>query len=163
MLSNMIKQLDEQGKGDKLDEVLEEVPRVRKDFGEPPLVTPSSQIVGTQAVMNVLMGERYKVATEQTKDLCRGKYGQTVKPMNPEVVAKIIPGETPITCRPADLIEPQLAKFEEEVKEWKQQPEDTLSYALFPQVAIDFFKYRKAQQEGVDLTKGNKEAKAYPV
>ena len=163
MLSNMIKQLDEQGKSDKLQEVLEEVPRVRKDFGEPPLVTPSSQIVGTQAVMNVLMGERYKVATGQTKDLLRGKYGQTEKPMNPEVVAKIIPGEKPITCRPADLLEPELPKFEKECAQWKQQPEDVLSYALFPQVAVEFFKYRKAQQEGVDVTKADKENGAYPV
>ena len=165
MLSNMIKQLDEQGKSDKLNEVLEEVPRVRKDLGEPPLVTPSSQIVGTQAVMNVLMGERYKVATEQTKDLCRGKYGQTVKPMNAEVVSKIIPGEEPITCRPADLIEPQMDHFREETKKLVDNPsdEDVLSYALFPQVAADFFKYRRAQQEGIDLTKGDKDAKAYPV
>ena len=163
MLSNMIKQLDEQGKSDKLQEVLEEVPRVRKDFGEPPLVTPSSQIVGTQAVMNVLMGERYKVATGQTKDLLRGKYGQTEKPMNPEVVEKIIPGEKPITCRPADLLEPELPKFEKECAQWKQQPEDVLSYALFPQVAVDFFKYRKAQQEGVDVAKADKANGAYPV
>ena len=163
MLSNMIKQLGEQGKEDKLTEVLEEVPRVRKDLGEPPLVTPSSQIVGTQAVMNVLMGERYKVSTGQTKDLCRGMYGQTVKPMNPEVVAKIIPGETPITDRPADHLDPQLPKYREEIKEWIQQDEDVLSYALFPQVAMDYFKYRKAQQEGIDLTKGDKENGAYPV
>ncbi|MCR5778884.1 MAG: oxaloacetate decarboxylase subunit alpha [Lachnospiraceae bacterium] len=163
MLSNMIKQLDEQGKGDKLMEVLEEVPRVRKDFGEPPLVTPSSQIVGTQAVMNVLMGERYKVATGQTKDLLRGKYGQTEKPINPEVIAKIIPGETPITCRPADLLEPQLPQFEKECAQWKQQPEDVLSYALFPQVATEFFKYRKAQQEKVDLGKADTKNGAYPV
>ena len=163
MLSNMIKQLDEQGKSDKLTEVLEEVPRVRVDFGEPPLVTPSSQIVGTQAVMNVIMGERYKVATEQTKDLCRGKYGQTVKPMNKEVVSKIIPGEEPITCRPADLIKPQLPDYEKAVEEFKQQPEDVLSYALFPQVATDFFKYRKAQQENVDLKKADTANGAYPV
>ena len=163
MLSNMIKQLDEQGKSDKLTEVLEEVPRVRVDFGEPPLVTPSSQIVGTQAVMNVIMGERYKVATEQTKDLCRGKYGQTVKPMNKEVVSKIIPGEEPITCRPADLIKPQLPDYEKAVEEFKQQPEDVLSYALFPQVATDFFKYRKAQQENVDLKKADSANGAYPV
>ena len=163
MLSNMIKQLDEQGKSDKLREVLEEVPRVRVDFGEPPLVTPSSQIVGTQAVMNVIMGERYKVATEQTKDLCRGKYGQTVKPMNKEVVSKIIPGEEPITCRPADLIKPQLPDYEKAVEEFKQQPEDVLSYALFPQVATDFFKYRKAQQENVDLKKADTANGAYPV
>lgn len=163
MLSNMVKQLDEQGASDKLTAVLEEVPRVRKDLGEPPLVTPSSQIVGTQAVMNVLMGERYKVCTEQTKDLVRGKYGQTIKPMNPDVVKKIIGDEKPITCRPADLIPPQLPKFEEEVKEWKQQPEDTLSYALFPQVAVDFFKYRLAQQKKVDLTKADTKNGAYPV
>ena len=163
MLSNMIKQLDEQGKGDKLMEVLEEVPRVRKDFGEPPLVTPSSQIVGTQAVMNVLMGERYKVATGQTKDLLRGKYGQTEKPINPDVIAKIIPGETPITCRPADLLEPQLPQFEKECAQWKQQPEDVLSYALFPQVATEFFKYRKAQQEKVDLGKADTKNGAYPI
>ncbi len=163
MLSNMIKQLDEQGKSDKLTEVLEEVPRVRVDFGEPPLVTPSSQIVGTQAVMNVIMGERYKVATEQTKDLCRGKYGQTVKPMNKEVVSKIIPGEEPITCRPADLIPPQLPDYEKAVEEFKEQPEDVLSYALFPQVATDFFKYRKAQKENVDLKKADTANGAYPV
>ncbi len=163
MLSNMIKQLGEQGKEDKLTEVLEEVPRVRKDLGEPPLVTPSSQIVGTQAVMNVLMGERYKVSTGQTKDLCRGMYGQTVKPMNPEVVAKIIPGETPITDRPADHLDPQLPGYREEIKEWIQQDEDVLSYALFPQVAMDYFKYRKAQQEGIDLSKADKENGAYPV
>ncbi len=163
MLSNMIKQLDEQGKSDKLTEVLEEVPRVRVDFGEPPLVTPSSQIVGTQAVMNVIMGDRYKVATEQTKDLCRGKYGQTVKPMNKEVVEKIIPGEEPITCRPADLIKPQLPEYEKAVEEYKEQPEDVLSYALFPQVATDFFKYRMAQKENVDLKKADTANGAYPV
>ena len=163
MLSNLVSQLKEMKQEDKFDEVLEEVPRVRKDFGEPPLVTPSSQIVGTQAVMNVLMGERYKVATEQTKDLLRGKYGQTEKPINKEVVEKIIPGETPITCRPADLLEPQLPKYEKECAQWKQQPEDVLSYALFPQVAVEFFKYRKAQQEGVDASKADKANGAYPV
>ena len=163
MLSNMVSQLAEQGASDKLTEVLEEVPRVRKDLGEPPLVTPSSQIVGTQAVMNVLMGERYKVSSAQTKDLVAGKYGQTLRPMNPEVVKKVIGDEKPITCRPADLIEPQLPKLEEEVAPWKQQEEDVLSYALFPQVAVDFFKYRLAQQEQVDLTKADTENKAYPA
>ncbi len=163
MLSNMVSQLAEQNAEDKFTEVLEEVPRVRKDFGEPPLVTPSSQIVGTQAVMNVLMGERYKVATGQTKDFLCGKYGQTVKPFNPEVQKKIIGDAEVITCRPADLIEPQLPKFEEEMKQWKQQDEDVLSYALFPQVAVDFFKYRLAQQTNVDLTKADNENGAYPV
>ena len=163
MLSNMVSQLKEQGHSDKLTEVLEEVPRVRKDLGEPPLVTPSSQIVGTQAVMNVLMGERYKVASGQTKDLCLGKYGQTIKPMNPEVVKKIIGDQEPITCRPADLIPPQLPQYEEDIKEWKQQDEDVLSYALFPQVAIDFFKYRQAQQNKVDVTKADVKNGAYPA
>ena len=108
MLSNMVSQLKEQNAEDKYDEVLKEIPRVRKDFGEPPLVTPSSQIVGTQAVMNVLMGERYKMATGQTKDLLSGKYGKTVKPFNPEVQKKIIGDAEVITCRPADLIPPML-------------------------------------------------------
>ncbi len=163
MLSNMVSQLKEQGHSDKLTEVLEEVPKVRKDLGEPPLVTPSSQIVGTQAVMNVLMGERYKVASGQTKDLCLGKYGQTIKPMNPEVVKKIIGDQEPITCRPADLIPPQLPQYEEDIKQWKQQDEDVLSYALFPQVATEFFKYRETQRTKVDPTIADTENKVYPV
>ena len=163
MLSNMVSQLKEQNAEDKYDDVLKEIPMVRKDMGEPPLVTPSSQIVGTQAVFNVLMGERYKMATDQTKDLLRGKYGQTVKPMNPEVIEKVIPGEERITCRPADLIPNELDKIESEMKEWKQQDEDVLSYALFPQVATDFFKYRQAQQEKVDMTKADAKNGAYPV
>ncbi len=162
MLSNMVSQLKEQNASDKYQEVLEEIPRVRKDFGEPPLVTPSSQIVGTQAVMNVLMG-RYKVATEQTKDLLSGHYGKTVKPFNPEVQKQILGDREVITCRPADLLEPGLPKFEEEVKQWKQQDEDVLSYALFPQVAVDFFKYRLAQQEKVDLSQADTKNGAYPA
>jgi oxaloacetate decarboxylase alpha subunit len=165
MLSNLISQLKEQGKEDKLREVLEEVPRVRKDLGEPPLVTPSSQIVGTQAVFNVLMGERYKVATEQTKDILLGKYGQTVKPFNPEVVDKVLGDDKDkaITCRPADLLEPGLKKFEEECAQWKQQDEDVLSYALFPKVATEFFQYRQAQQTKVDPAKADVSNGAYPV
>jgi oxaloacetate decarboxylase alpha subunit len=163
MLSNMVSQLKEQNAEDKYDEVLKEIPRVRKDFGEPPLVTPSSQIVGTQAVMNVLMGEPYKMATGQTKDLLSGKYGQTVKPFNPEVQKKVIGDEEVITCRPADLLKPALNDYEEKIKQWKQQDEDVLSYALFPQVAEDFFKYRQAQQEKVDLTKADTANGAYPV
>ncbi|MBR6316035.1 MAG: oxaloacetate decarboxylase subunit alpha [Lachnospiraceae bacterium] len=163
MLSNLVSQLKEQGAEDKYYDVLEEVPRVRKDLGEPPLVTPSSQIVGTQAVFNVLMGERYKMATDQTKDMLRGNYGQTVKPMNEEVIKKVIPGEKRITCRFADTLENEMSKLEEEMKEWKQQDEDVLSYALFPQVAVDFFKYRKAQQDGVDLTKADTANGAYPA
>ena len=163
MLSNMVSQLAEQGASDRLTEVLEEVPRVREDLGQPPLVTPSSQIVGTQAVMNVLMGERYKVSSAQTKDLVSGHYGRTPRPINPEIRKKIIGDQEPITCRPADLIEPQLPQFEKEVAFWKQQDEDVLSYALFPQVAMDFFKYRQAQQTGVDLSKADKGSGAYPA
>ena len=165
MLSNLISQLKEQGKEDKYMEVLEEVPRVRKDLGEPPLVTPSSQIVGTQAVFNVLMGERYKVVTKETKDILLGKYGQTVKPFNQEVVEKCLgeDAKNVITCRPADLLEPGLDKFKEECKQWIQQDEDVLSYALFPKVATEFFEYRQAQQTGVDPKAADKENKAYPV
>ena len=165
MLSNLISQLKEQGKEDKYEEVLAEVPRVRKDLGEPPLVTPSSQIVGTQAVFNVLMGERYKMATGEFKDLLRGKYGQTVKPMNQEVIDKVIPGEQRFTSRSADAagLTNEMDKLESEMKEWKQQDEDVLSYALFPQVATDFFKYRQAQQEKVDLSQADTKNAAYPV
>ncbi len=163
MLSNLVSQLEEQGASDKFYEVLEEVPRVRKDFGEPPLVTPSSQIVGTQAVLNVLMGERYKMISNESRALLRGEYGQTVKPMNREVQKMAIGDEEPITCRPADLLEPGLPRFEEEVAMWKQQDEDVLSYALFPQVAEDFFKYRAAQQTGIDPVKADTENGAYPV
>ena len=163
MLSNMVSQLKEQHAEDKYYDVLKEIPQVRKDLGEPPLVTPSSQIVGTQAVMNVLMGERYKMATEQTKDVLMGKYGQTVKPFNKEVQKKCIGDTEVITCRPADLIPNELEKIESEMKEWKQQDEDVLSYALFPQVAVDFFKYRQAQQEKVDMSKADGKNGAYPV
>ncbi len=165
MLSNLLSQLTEQGKEDKFEEVLAEVPRVRKDLGEPPLVTPSSQIVGTQAVFNVLMGERYKVATNETKDILLGKYGQTVKPFNPEIVDKVL-GEdkkNAITCRPADLLDPQLDSIEEEMKEYKLQDEDVLSYALFPKVAMEFFKYREAQRDKVDMNMADTKNKAYPV
>ena len=165
MLSNMVSQLKEQHAEDKYQDVLEEIPRVRKDCGEPPLVTPSSQIVGTQAVFNVLMGERYKMATGEFKDLLRGKYGQTVKPMNQEVIDKVIPGEQRFTSRSADAagLTNEMDKLESEMKEWKQQDEDVLSYALFPQVATDFFKYRQAQQEKVDLTQADTKNAAYPV
>ena len=153
MLSNLTSQLKEQGAEDKFYDVLEEVPRVRKDLGEPPLVTPSSQIVGTQAVFNVLMGERYKMATKETKDILSGKYGATVKPFNPDVVQKVL-GDNPevITSRPADLIPDELGTLEKEMEQYKEQDEDVLSYALFPQVATDFFKYREAQEKKVDAT-----------
>lgn len=165
MLSNLVSQLKEAGAEDKYRDVLEEIPRVRKDYGEPPLVTPSSQIVGTQAVLNVLQGERYKMITKESKKVLAGEFGQTIKPFNPEVQKKAIGDTKPITCRPADLIEPQLEKFKNDpiVQQYKQQDEDVLSYALFPQVATEFFKYREAQQTKVDPAKADTANKAYPV
>ena len=163
MLSNLTSQLKDLGAEDKYYEVLEEVPRVRKDLGECPLVTPSSQIVGTQAVMNVIQGERYKMVPQQTKDVLSGKYGATVKPFNPEVQKKCIGDVEPITCRPAELIPPQLDKLKEEIAPYMQQDEDVVTYALFPQVAMDYFKYRDAQQTKVDATVADTENKAYPV
>ncbi len=163
MLSNLVSQLKEAHAEDKYYQVLEEIPRVRKDFGEPPLVTPSSQIVGTQAVLNVLQGERYKMVTKESKKVLAGEFGETVKPFDKAVQKKCIGDAKPITCRPADLLKPQLAEFEKEIAAWKQQDEDVLSYALFPQVAMEFFKYRQAQQAKVDVTAADTDNKAYPV
>ena len=163
MLSNLTSQLKEQHAEDKYYEVLEEVPRVRKDLGECPLVTPSSQIVGTQAVFNVLMGERYKMETKETRDVLSGKYGATVKPFNPEVQKKVIGDAEPITCRYADLLDNELETLEGEMAQYKEQDEDVLTYALFPQVAMDFFKYRDAQKTKVDAKAGDPENGAYPV
>ena len=163
MLSNLVSQLKEANAEDKYYEVLNEVPNVRKDFGEPPLVTPSSQIVGTQAVLNVLSGERYKMITKESKALLKGEYGQTAKPVNKEVQKKAIGDEKPITCRPADLLKPELATLEAEMKKYKKQDEDVLSYALFPQVATEFFEYRQAQEKAVDVSIADKKNGAYPV
>ena len=164
MLSNLTSQLAEQGAEDKFYDVLEEVPRVRKDLGECPLVTRSSQIVGTQAVFNVLMGERYKMATKETKDVLSGKYGATAKPFNEEVKKKILGEDAEvITCRPADLIPNELDTLRKECEQYIQQDEDVLTYALFPQVATDFFKYREAQQTKVDATVADEKNGAYPV
>lgn len=164
MLSNLTSQLKEQNAEDKYYDVLEEVPKVRKDLGEPPLVTPSSQIVGTQAVFNVLIGERYKMATKETKDVLSGKYGETVKPFNEEVRKKVLGEDAEIiTCRPADLIPDELDTLRNEMAKWSQQDEDVLSYALFPQVATDFFKYREAQQTKIDPNAADTENGSYPV
>lgn len=163
MLSNLVSQLKEQKAEDKYYDVLKEIPRVRKDCGDPPLVTPSSQIVGTQAVLNVLGGERYKMVTKETKALLAGEYGQTVNPFDKEVQKKVIGDKKPITCRPADLIEPELKKIEAEIADWIEQDEDVLSYALFPQVAMEFFKYRQAQRTKVDVTAADFVNQAYPV
>ena len=150
MLSNLVSQLKQAGKSDKLNEVLEEVPRVRADAGYPPLVTPSSQIVGTQAVFNVIGGERYKMVTKEFKGLVEGQYGKTPVDIDPAFAKKII-GDTPrITCRPADNLAPELDTLREKVKPYMEQEEDVLSYALFEQVALKFFEYRKAKKYGLD-------------
>lgn len=163
MLSNLVAQLKENGQEDKYRQVLEEIPRVRKDFGEPPLVTPSSQIVGTQAVLNVLCGERYKMSTRESKRLLQGEFGQTVKKPDPTVKEKLV-GDLPcISCRPADLIAPQLPQFEKECARWKQQDEDVLTYAMFPSVAKEYFEYREAQQTGIDPSIVDYKNKVYPV
>lgn len=163
MLSNLVSQLKEMNAEDKFNEVLEEVPRVRKDYGEPPLVTPSSQIVGTQAVLNVVTGERYKMCTKESKALVGGEYGQSVKPVDPEVKKKVIGDKEPITCRPADLLDNELDKIEKEMIQYKKQDEDVLTYALFPQVALEYFKLRDAQDTKVDATLVDNDSKAYPV
>ncbi len=143
MLSNLVSQLKQQNASDKFEECLKEVPRVRKDFGYPPLVTPTSQIVGTQAVFNVLMGERYKMVSKESKALVKGEYGKTPAPISEEIYKKILGDETPITCRPADLINPELESIRTKIKDYIVQDEDILSYALLPQVAENFFKLRK--------------------
>lgn len=163
MLSNLISQLKQANAMDKYYTVLEEIPRVRKDFGYPPLVTPTSQIVGTQAVMNVLNGEPYKMSPKESQALLRGEYGLLPAPVNEEVRRKVIGNDPVITHRPADDIPPELDKYRAEIREYYQQEEDVLSYALFPQVAIKFFQYRQARQLGVDSTMLDRETKVMPV
>ncbi len=163
MLSNLVSQLKQAGKSDKLDEVLKEVPRVREDAGFPPLVTPTSQIVGTQAVFNVIMGERYKTVTKEFKGLVRGEYGKTPVEINPEFRKKIIGDDTPIDCRPADLLAPELDKLKAEAAQWTQQEEDVLSYAMFGQVAEKFFEKRRDKQNGIDNVHADKLNKVMPV
>ena len=143
MMSNLASQLKEQNALDKMEEVLYEVPQVREDFGFPPLVTPTSQIVGTQAALNVITGEKYKVVTSETKNYLKGYYGKPPAPINKEVQKSVLGGEEIITARPADLIEPELSKDYEEIKEYGLSPEDLLTYVLFSKIAIEFFKDRK--------------------
>ncbi len=150
MLSNLMSQLAQAGKSDQLTAVLEEVPRVRADVGYPPLVTPSSQIVGTQAVFNVIMGERYKTVTKEFKGIVRGEYGKTPVPIDPAFVKKIIGDEKPITYRPADALKPELEQLRREIAPYMEQEEDVLSYALFPEVSKKFFEYRKAKKYHLD-------------
>lgn len=163
MLSNLINQLKKAGKEDKLLECLAEVPNVRKDCGYPPLVTPSSQIVGTQAVMNVITGERYKMVTKETKDLFAGKYGKLPLPVNEEVAKKVLGNAERITCRPADLLKPEYEEVKKKVIEmgYYEKEEDVLSYAVFEQVAENFFKWRAAHKDGVD--KDLAKSGVYPV
>ena len=156
MLSNLMSQLAQAGKSDQLTEVLEEVPRVRADVGYPPLVTPSSQIVGTQAVFNVIMGERYKLVTKEFKGIVRGEYGKTPVAIDPAFVKKIIGDEKPITYRPADDLKPELEQLRSEIAQYLEQDEDVLSYALFPEVSKKFFEYRKAKKYNLDADNADK-------
>ncbi len=163
MLSNLVSQLQNQNAEDKFYDVLKEIPKVRADFGYVPLVTPSSQIVGTQAVFNVLGGERYKMVTKESKAIVRGEYGRTPVPIADDVRKKIIGDEKIIDHRPADDIPAELPRLEKEVARWKTQDEDTLTYAMFPQVATEFFEHREAQNTKVDPKLADTENKVYPV
>jgi oxaloacetate decarboxylase alpha subunit len=164
MLSNLVSQLKQAGKEDQLDAVLHEIPNVRKDAGYPPLVTPSSQIVGTQAVFNVIMGERYKMVTKEFKGLIRGEYGRTPVPVDPEFRKKIIGDEKPIDCRPADLLENELEKLKADMpSKYYEQEEDVLSYAQFGAVAEKFFEKRMNKKYGVDGEHADKAAAVHPV
>jgi oxaloacetate decarboxylase alpha subunit len=163
MLSNLVSQLKQSNALDKYEEVLKEVPKVREDFGYPPLVTPTSQIVGTQAVLNVVMGERYKMVPKESKALVKGEYGKTPAPIPDQVYKKILGDEEPITCRPADLLSPELDSIRNEMKEYLEQEEDVLSYALFPQVAENFFKFRQAGKYKIDGNLVDYEDRVHPV
>ncbi len=163
MLSNLVSQLKQAGKSDKFEEVLKEVPRVREDFGYPPLVTPTSQIVGTQAVMNVITGERYKMVPKESKALVKGEYGKTPAPIPEEIKKLILGDEEQITCRPADLLKPELNEIRKQIGQYIEQDEDVLSYALFPQVAENFFKLRQAGKYKIDGTMVDYETKVHPV
>ncbi|TDX48238.1 acetyl-CoA carboxylase biotin carboxyl carrier protein [Orenia marismortui] len=147
MISNLVSQLEKQEALDRIHDVLEEIPRVREDLGYPPLVTPTSQIVGTQAVFNILLGERYKVIPDEVKSYIKGYYGRPPAEINPELQKKAIGDEEPITCRPADLLEPMLDNIKDEVERYVEKEEDYLSYSLFPQVGLKFLKERKKEKD----------------
>jgi oxaloacetate decarboxylase (Na+ extruding) subunit alpha len=163
MLSNLVSQLKQSNAMDKFEEVLKEVPRVREDLGYPPLVTPTSQIVGTQAVLNIVAGGRYKMVPNEVKQLVKGMYGKTTVPIKEEIIKQIIGDEEVITCRPADLIEPELEKIKKEIAQYVEQDEDVLTRALFPGPSIEFFKYRNAKRYQIDSTLLNEEDMVYPV
>ncbi|MEG1886595.1 MAG: oxaloacetate decarboxylase subunit alpha [Oscillospiraceae bacterium] len=162
MLSNLVSQLKQAGKMDKLNDVLAEVPKVRAECGYPPLVTPSSQIVGTQAVLNIISGERYKMVTNEFKGIVRGEYGHTPVAIDPEFRKKIIGNEPAIDCRPADLLKPELEKLKAECI-WAEQEEDVLSYAQFGQVAVKFFEKRANKKYGVDMNHADAASKVHPL
>ncbi|MGB9678569.1 MAG: oxaloacetate decarboxylase subunit alpha [Thermoanaerobacteraceae bacterium] len=163
MLSNLISQLKQQNALYKYQDVLEEVPRVRMDLGYPPLVTPMSQMVGTQAVLNVITGERYKMVPKEIKDYVKGLYGKSPAPISDEIKNKIIGNDEVITNRPADLLSPQYDKFKSEIKDYYEQEEDVLSYALFPQVAKKFFEQRRAEKYKLDSELLNFADMTYPI
>jgi len=159
MISNLVSQLEEQGALERIHEVLEEIPKVRAELGYPPLVTPTSQIVGTQAVLNVLCGVRYKLVPGEVKAYVRGLYGRPPAPINPEIQKKIIGAEEPLTVRPADILEPGLEKAAREIAGLARSPEDVISYAIFPQVAKKFFEERQAGVISREGTKGTNETR----
>ena len=163
MLSNLLSQLKQAGKEDKFQEVLEEVPRVRRDAGMPPLVTPTSQIVGTQAVFNVITGERYKMCTAEFKDMVRGAYGKTPVPVDPEFQKKVCGDAEIITCRFADTLAPELDSLRKECAEWMEQEEDVLTYAMFPKVAPKFFEARRNAKYGIDGERADQKNGVHPV
>ncbi len=163
MLSNLVSQLKQQNAMNKFEEVLNEVPRVREDLGYPPLVTPTSQIVGTQAVLNVVTGERYKMVPKEVKQLVKGMYGKTTVPIKEDIVKKIIKDEEQITCRPADLIKPELETIKKEIAQYVEQDEDVLTRAMFPKPSIDFFRYRNAKRYQLDQDLLDEENMVYPV
>lgn len=163
MLSNLVSQLKEANSMEKFQDVLKEIPKVREDLGYPPLVTPTSQIVGTQAVLNVVMGERYKMVPNEVRQLVKGMYGKTTVPIKKEIVDKILEGEEQITCRPADLIKPELEQAKKDCAVFMQQEEDVLTQAFFPKVAQNFFKKRAERMYKLDLDLLNEEDSVYPV
>ena len=162
-MSNLLSQLAAQNALDRFEDVLKELPKTREDLGYPPLVTPTSQIVGTQAVLNVVLGERYKMIPSEVKAYVKGLYGKPSVPISEEIKNKIIGDDEVISVRPADLLTPQLESLEKEIKEFIEQEEDILTYALFPQVALNFFKLRQALKYNIDSDLADKTQKTYPV
>lgn len=163
MITNLVIQLEEQKALHRLNEVLEEIPRVREELGYPPLVTPTSQVVGTQAVLNILLGERYKIVPQEVKDYVKGYYGRPPAPIKEEIKRLIIGDEEPITCRPADLLECRFEKMKEEIEDLAESDEDYITYALFPQIARKFFEYRKQLRTGEIQAVGETQKEASPA